>query len=403
MTVDTMRAIDRYLGIPLCFIATIICKIFFRPKKDVKPQKVLFIELSEMGSAILADPAMRKIRQKYDAELHFLIFKKNKASLELLQTVPDENIFAIDPQGIKLIKDTLLFLQWARRKKIDTVIDIELFSRYTALLTGFSGADNRIGFYRYHNEGLYRGEMLTHRIAYNHYKHISENFIAMINALDENSGGDLYSKSLVEKRDIILFKARITEEEKEKMRKTVDEAAGEIWRVDTPRILLVNSNASDLLPQRRWPADHFVLFIQMMLARYTDVLALLTGAKAEFLQAENIRTNVNNPRCINFTGKATLKELLSLYSISCTMLTNDSGPGHFSAVTDLPTVVIFGPETPALYGSLGNSIPLFLGLSCSPCVNASNHRKTSCTDNVCVKKITPESVAVVISEILDKI
>jgi ADP-heptose:LPS heptosyltransferase len=74
------------------------------------------------------------------------------------------------------------------------------------------------------------------------------------------------------------------------------------------------------------------------------------------------------------------------------MLTNDSGPGHFSAVTDLRTFVIFGPETPRLYGSLGNSTPIYAGLACSPCVSAANHRKTPCTDNVCLQVIKPEVV-----------
>ena len=74
------------------------------------------------------------------------------------------------------------------------------------------------------------------------------------------------------------------------------------------------------------------------------------------------------------------------------MLTNDSGPGHFSAVTNLRTFVIFGPETPSLYGSLGNSTPIYAGLACSPCVSAANHRKTLCIDNVCLRVIEPEMV-----------
>jgi ADP-heptose:LPS heptosyltransferase len=74
------------------------------------------------------------------------------------------------------------------------------------------------------------------------------------------------------------------------------------------------------------------------------------------------------------------------------MLTNDSGPSHFSSVTGLHTVVLFGPETPALYGSLGKSIPITAQLACSPCVSAANHRKTPCSDNACMRAITVEQV-----------
>ena len=74
------------------------------------------------------------------------------------------------------------------------------------------------------------------------------------------------------------------------------------------------------------------------------------------------------------------------------MVTNDSGPAHFASVTRMPTIVLFGPETPALYGSLGETYPVYAGLNCSPCVSAWNHRKTPCTDNVCLKAITVDQV-----------
>ena len=61
-------------------------------------------------------------------------------------------------------------------------------------------------------------------------------------------------------------------------------------------------------------------------------------------------------------------------------------------MTGLRTFVIFGPETPRLYGSLGNSTPIYAGLACSPCVSASNHRKTPCRDNVCLQVIQPDQV-----------
>ena len=145
---------------------------------------ILFIELSEMGSTILAEPAMRKARARLQAELFFVIFKRNVSSLELFGSISGSNVFTIrDDSFWHLTTDTLRFLLWTRRMSIDTVVDLELFSRFTGLLTGLSGADRRIGFYRFHNEGLYRGEMLTHRVAYNPHIHIAKNFIALINAL----------------------------------------------------------------------------------------------------------------------------------------------------------------------------------------------------------------------------
>jgi len=74
------------------------------------------------------------------------------------------------------------------------------------------------------------------------------------------------------------------------------------------------------------------------------------------------------------------------------MVTNDSGPAHFAAASGLPTIVLFGPETPNLYRPLGNSIAIYAGLACSPCVNVSNHRKSACGDNICMSAISVDQV-----------
>ena len=79
ISVNTMRAIDHWVGVPLCAIASPLValmdatkNLFSRGLED--PKKLLFIELSEMGSAILVDPAMRNAQAR-GAELFFLIFK----------------------------------------------------------------------------------------------------------------------------------------------------------------------------------------------------------------------------------------------------------------------------------------------------------------------------------------
>jgi ADP-heptose:LPS heptosyltransferase len=400
-----MRRVDYFAGVPLCFLLTWLARlagIFTKGQRPI-PARVLFMELSEMGSAILADPAMRKIRAQRHAELYFVIFRNNAPSLSLLGTVPHGHVFTIRQDGlIPLTTDTLRFLFWTRRNRIDTVIDLELFSRYTALLAGLSGASNRVGFYGFHNEGLYRGDMLTHRVAYNPHLHIAKNFVALVNAVLAEHEERPYSKTLIGDEEIQLARADISPDAIRSMRARV--------RADFPgfdekrhRIVIVNPNASNLLPQRRWMPEYYAAVIGELLDGDQDLLVLITGAPDERAEADQLNARVGKDRCINFAGRQGLEELPALYQIAAVMLTNDSGPGHFSAVTDLRTFVIFGPETPRLYGSLGNSTPIYAGLACSPCVSASNHRRTPCTDNVCLQAIKPHTVLAQMRAALDEI
>lgn len=394
MNVDTMRAVDYYVGVPLTFIGTVYDKIAaaLSGRKKVKAKNVLLVELSEMGSAIIVDPAMRKLKANIEGELYFVIFSKNKISLQLLNTVKEENIFTLDESSIlTLITSAWQFLFWCRKNKIDSVIDLELFSRVTALLTGFSGASNRVGFHSFHNEGLYRGDFLTHKVAYNPHQHIAKSFIALVDALLSEKEEVPYMKRIIGDEEIVIAKAEVSEAEKEEVLKIIA-AKYDGFDAETNPVILVNSNASDLLPQRRWDRKNYGEVIKKILAYNDRAVVLLTGAPAEFDGAQLLAEYVDDARCINFAGGVKFLQLPHLYSVSAFMLTNDSGPAHFASITDMHTFVIFGPETPALYGSLGPTTPIFAGMACSPCVSAANHRKTPCSDNQCIQVITPEWV-----------
>ncbi|MDD5212195.1 MAG: glycosyltransferase family 9 protein, partial [Sulfuricurvum sp.] len=329
MHVDTMRAVDYWVGVPLCFVGSLLKKLtrFIPNEQNARPSNVLLVELSEMGSTILVDPAMQKLKRQLDANLHFVIFKKNKPSLDLLNTVPEANIFTIREDSlISLFTDTLRFFWWTRSKKIDTVIDLELFSRFTALLTGYSGASRRVGFHAFYNEGLYRGSMLTHEVAYNPHMHIAKNFIALVNALLVDKKQTPYSKTVIGDEEILLNKVTVTPEAQEAMRSKIKSYAT-IYDPSTHRVVLFNANASDLMPLRRWSQESYIQLARQILDTYKDVLILLTGAPAEFDGLQKIPNTLEDERCINFSGKTTFAELVALYEVSEFMLTNDSGPG----------------------------------------------------------------------------
>jgi len=406
MKVDTMRKVDYSVGVPLCFAGTIIKKLFALfagQTANSMPKNILLIELSEMGSTILADPAIQKLKRGLKADIFFTIFKKNRPSLELLGTVPKENIYTFDDSSIlTLAADAVQFPLWTRRKRIDAVIDMELFSRFTALLTGLSGARRTVGFHAFHNEGLYRGGFLTHKVAYNPHQHMSKNFIALANALMSNKAEFPFSKTFIADDETRLQKVVTSEAAKELMRQKIREACP-TYDAGRYRIVLFNANASELLPIRRWPREYYIALAKSILDRYPDVVILLTGGEDDRVWLEAIRSAARSERCINFAGRTSLTELPALYSVSAFMLSNDSGPPHFASLTDMPLFVFFGPETPKLYCPLGNATPIYAGLACSPCVSAANHRKTACSDNVCLQVITPEQVFGILRPMLDEV
>ncbi len=394
MNVDLVRKVDFWIGVPLCFflsIFTVPIRFLSRPKNEIS-KNVLFIELPEMGSAVLVDPAMKKIRRQISANLFFVIFEKNKPSLQLLNTVADENIFCIRENSFfKLAFDAVRFLIWTRKNKIDTVIDLDLFTRITALLTILCGAKKRVGFHAFHNEGLYRGAFLTHKVSYNHHIHIAKNYIALVNAAMNDKQELPFSKVAVDDEEILLDKITIAEDSRNAMQDKI-KALNPLYNPAEHKLLIINPNASEMLIQRRWMPECYSELIRTVMKSFTDIFVVITGAPGEREEAEWLKNSVENERCSNIAGELEFLELPVLYSVSHCMVTNDSGPGHFSAITDLPTFVIFGPETPKLYSSLGNSQPIYSNLACSPCVSASNHRKTPCTDNQCLKVIKPADV-----------
>ena len=394
MKVSTMRIIDRWVGVPLCFALSPLCWLsdLFRGARRKKPdtRRTLFIELSEMGSAIIADPAMRKLRMEGGAELYFVIFKKNYKSLEILKTIPESHVFKMNADSFgSLFIDVFRFLAWCRRKKISTVIDLELFSRFTALLGFLSGARSRVGFTSLHDEGLYRGNLVNKTVRYNPHVHVAVNFISLVNkalGLFTNA----YATVPVHPGELQLARADVSQLQLDQVREKIRQLYP-AWKDE--KLVLLNVNASDMLPQRRWPQVNFATVGIELLRQFPDMIIILTGSPAEKEYVQEVRDHIGDARCINSSGFFSFDELVPLYTLSKLMLTNDSGPAHFAAVTSLKVFVLFGPETPHLYLPLGgNAEPFYLGLPCSPCVSAANHRKTTCLERPCITGIAPAVV-----------
>ncbi len=395
MNVNFMRTIDRRVGIPICFFLSIIHgigKLFSPPKIIKKPQRILFIELSEMGSMVLAYSLFKKTKELFPgAELHFLTFKENRHAVDILGIIPKENVVTVNSRDIFSFLLSSISATWKLRwKKISVAVDMELFARLTAIISFMSGAKNRVGYFRYRNEGLYRGNFLTHRVAFNPHIHMAQNFLNLIYAVHSSQKELPLTKKPVVDQDIALPKIRLSEVARMKMIKKLQEENKNI--VHAKKIILFNPNASDIVPMRRWPLRNYIELARKLL-KHDGVYIINTGVESEKKYGDVLHQALGSMRFINLVGRTSFSELISLYDIADILITNDSGPVHFSAMTNIKTFAFFGPETPKLYGPLGdNCFVFYSNYSCSPCISAFNQRKSPCNDNKCLKAISVDEV-----------
>ena len=346
--------------------------------------------LSATGS--FASAAIRRVKESYPDAAHcFLIFRKNAPSLRLLELFPERNIFTIrDDTPVTMAGDLLRFIRFCRAQRIDTVIDLELFSRVSSLLSMLSGARTRVGFHNYRGEGLHRGEHLTHRVHYNPYCHMSQNFMALVEALDCDP-----QEIPQPKRVIPVQPPPVRVGTDPEAFTYVRERLAECYSL-TPEhhLVVVNHDAGSLLPIRSWPLERFIELIRRLLTSDPLLVVVLMGIAEAKESARTIVARVGDPRCVDFVGKTrTLTDVVELFHQSALVITNDSGPAHFATLTPIKSITLFGPETPVLYGTLGDdAVHLYAQFACSPCLSALNHRNSPCTDNKCLQAISVEEV-----------
>ena len=400
-----MRAIDFWVGIPLTFVLTVAYRlqrlVGLAGSPGGAPRNILFIQLAEMGTMVVAYPSLRKARELYpDAALHFLCFTEIRSSVEMLGIIPAENIITIDAHtATSFVRDTLAFPWRARRRRIDTVINMETFVRYSSMLSYLSGARQRVGFHRFNQEGLYAGDLLTHKVVYNAHVHTAHTFLDLVHALA--APPDQVPRVKRPKAMDCLEVPKIT---------TDAGAAAEIWRKlcainadigPARKLVVLNPNASARFPMRRAPLESFTALTRTLLED-PEVYVLIVGVASETPDAQYICAQLGSPRVLDLTGRTTMKELLHLFDLAHVLVTNDSGPAHFAALTRIHVVVFFGPEIPERYRPLATSWDVVhTGYSCSPCIGPHNQRLSPCNDNLCMKSISVQDVAALVRSRLE--
>lgn len=404
MSVGGMRWLDYWVGVPLCFLLELVryaaALLRVSRRKRVPVRTVLFIKLSEMGAIILAYPLLAKLKSQLpEAKFYFLTFKKNAEVFQLPQVfsglLATDSVITIRDEGLlAFCLDSLAALRKIRRLGLDATFDLEFFSRYSAILTFLSAAPRRAGFYRYSFEGLWRGNFLTHRIAYNPLLHMRKMYLSLAQVILDDEHKSPALKEKINDQDLLLPRLRPQEKTRESLIKGLQQQG--IMRHD--KLVLVNPG-DGILPFREWPLDNFIQLCRRLLeddgARRIVIIGKPGIGGKELLLQQALEPR----RVLNLVGRTTLPELMELFGIAELLVVNDCGLAHLASLVPLKKFVIFGPESPQVFAPAGeDTYVACLGLACSPCLSVLNHRQSPCRSYPCVRGITVDHIYRLIKE-----
>jgi len=356
-----MRWIDHWVGLPLCFMlglfVTAIRKMGVRRSRTISGHRSLAVfKFFGLGSIIEATPLLRALRQQYpQARLVFVTFKENEQLVRKLDICTDlRTIRTSSP--VNFLSDVLREVVWMYRQRVEAVIDLEFFSKFSTLLSFFTRARIRVGF---HLNDFWRHSLITHPIYFNYYRHITDVY--------RQAGRELG----VEIADSQLSRIEIDDE--------VSNSAEEFLKSNgwspAKSLLGININAGDMCPERCWPIDRFAELIETLLEKHPDLMMVLTGAggEREYVSSlVNLLSESARKRTIVSAGQWSLEQFIAALSFFRGFITNDSGPMHLAAAQGVPMISIWGPGRPAFYAPRSprsdNPRIIYSDYPCSPCL-----------------------------------
>jgi ADP-heptose:LPS heptosyltransferase len=136
----------------------------------------------------------------------------------------------------------------------------------------------------------------------------------------------------------------------------------ETWDVDAPdddlllrrptidppvhRAVIVHPGAA--AGSRRWPAARFADVARHLHRQGHPVV--VTGSVGEADLVGSICTAAGLPSSADRAGRTELSQLAALVSDAALVISNDTGTAHLASAYATPSVVLFGPTSPALWG-----------------------------------------------------
>ena len=169
-------------------------------------------------------------------------------------------------------------------------------------------------------------------------------------------------------------------------------AADSLWnhyRLRRTRSVVAFNTGGAFGAAKHWPTEYFAELARRIIREWDATVLVLCGP-AERETAAEIARQASDPRVISLDGEKLPLGMMKACIRRCDLLVStDSGPRHFAAAFQVPTVAMFGPIHPAWSINYNpRETQLYLELPCSPC----NEHRCPLIHHRCMRDLTVDMV-----------
>jgi ADP-heptose:LPS heptosyltransferase len=328
MTVEDKQRFDRIFGpwllVMLRPFVRVAGKILHRDHSTTPQGEIVFVKLLGGGSLLIALPALLGVRRRFPNYSITLVCGSPVAPFAELIGVFDRIDIVNDRGGIfALIASSVRILFGLVGRRVDTVIDLEVYSQLTTVFSLLTLARNRIGFYVANT--YWRRNVLTHLVFFNRARGVFHFYAATARLLGAQAA------NRAEIRQHLLA------------RTGTEQAAGEY--------LAIGAGCSDFASVRLLPPEEWRAYAQTHRAELAGRRFIFLGAAFDRDSAETIASKLREAlgsemEYENRCGELSLPDSVKSIARASRFLGIDSALLHVARALGVPSVSFFGPTNP---------------------------------------------------------
>lgn len=311
------RLLDRYLGIPVLYAASLINR---RQKRPERLTRIGVLVSPTLGDALLNSAVLQDLRLRFpDAHIIYFAADTNAGVADLLP--------ATDRVVRLKLTSPVQTIAAIRNCELDVLLDFTPWQRLTAFYTTLSGAKYRVGFRSERQHRHWNYDLIA-----DHSRDVHEldNFRSLLRAFEVP---------------------------------TRSEPSLKLPRTPLPRfeayaqVIVFHAWASgDRGVLREWPQEKWAALASRLAGFNT--LFVVTGAPADRTKSEALchKLKVNDLQSQVYEGKDGLRSLTALLQRTDLVVSVNTGIMHLAAILGAPTVALNGPTATHRWGPRGRRV-----------------------------------------------